>query len=267
MIGKVQPRRFGHHALAVLAAAMVGSTAFSLIWTTAAAVATGDRIPGLTWLVSMAVFSWLGVFIITLPSAGIVLSLLWPVTRRGTMAATWICILAGATIGIILAPLASPKLHGTTLLQLTIFMITGAAVAASYLVIANRLSRGAQPAKKPFADFSRQLQPSETICRQSQNMSNTSTPTDREIFDYLADSHAYWSEKSAVTLNFDSIDEVGSLIEAIRDSQEIARKDFTEARESFRSSDAIGIAMQVRSLGSLRVKLEAIWNVYHKQSE
>jgi len=44
-------------------------------------------------------------------------------------------------MGVILAPLASSKLHGTTLLQLAIFAVTGAAIAASYLAIANRLSR------------------------------------------------------------------------------------------------------------------------------
>ena len=150
MIATVHPRPFEHHALAVLAAAMVGSTAISLIWTTALGIAAGDRLPGLTWLVTLAVLFWLGVFIVALPSAGVILSLLWPVTRRGTVAANWICILAGAAMGIILAPLASPKLHGTTLLQLAAFAVAGAAIAASYLVIANRLSRDSQPAIKPF---------------------------------------------------------------------------------------------------------------------
>jgi hypothetical protein len=148
MIRTAQPRRFGHHALAVLGAAMVGSTAFSLIWTTALGVEAADRLPGLTWLVTMAALFWLAVFIIALPSAGIILSVLWPVTRRGTVAANWICILAGATMGIILAPMASPKLQGTTLLQLAIFAVTGAGISASYLIIANRLSRDTHAASQ-----------------------------------------------------------------------------------------------------------------------
>ncbi len=148
MIEKAQPRRFGHHAVAVLAAAMAGSTAFSLIWTTALAVATGVRSPGMTWLVTMAIACWLGVFIIALPTAGIAFSLLWPVIRRGTVASNLICMLSGTTVGIILAPLASPKLHGATLLQLAIFAAIGMAVAASYLVIANRLNRDMHAAGK-----------------------------------------------------------------------------------------------------------------------
>ncbi|WEK47529.1 MAG: hypothetical protein P0Y56_04345 [Candidatus Andeanibacterium colombiense] len=149
MTGETQPRRFGHHALAVLAAAMAGSTAFSLIWTTAMAVAMGDRLPGLTWLVTMAVLFWLGAFLIALPSAGIVLSLLWPVTRRGTVAGNRICIVAGGATGLILAPLASPKMHGATLLQLAVFAVIGAGIAAAYVGMADRLGRGPRSIIEP----------------------------------------------------------------------------------------------------------------------
>lgn len=104
---------------------------------------------GLTWLVTLAAAFWLPMFTIALPSAGMILTLLWPVTRRGTVAANWICILAGATMGIILAPLASPKLLGTTMLQFTAFAVSGVAIAASYLLVANRLNRDAHPASSP----------------------------------------------------------------------------------------------------------------------
>ncbi|OWK31805.1 hypothetical protein SPMU_01240 [Sphingomonas mucosissima] len=120
---------------------MLGSTVFALIWTIALSTAPGGHFLGLTWLVTMAVLLWLSVFMIALPSAGLVLSLLWPVTRRGSAAANGICMLAGAVMGMILAPLASPQMLGTTAIQLTVFAAVGAVVAASYVVIANRLSR------------------------------------------------------------------------------------------------------------------------------
>ena len=44
-------------------------------------------------------------------------------------------------MGVVLAPLASPKLHGATVIQLCIFALTGAGVAAIYLAITNRLGR------------------------------------------------------------------------------------------------------------------------------
>jgi len=140
MITATTPLRFAHHALAVLGAATIVATFFSLVWTAALAVAADGVVPGMTWLATMALLCWLGVFIVALPGAGMMLSLLWPVTRRGTPAAHIICLLAGFTLGVIVAPLASPDLHGATALQLAVFALTGAAVSACYLLIANRLS-------------------------------------------------------------------------------------------------------------------------------
>lgn len=128
---------------------MLGSTIFSLIWTVGLAAAANDRLPGMAWLATMAVLCWLAVFIVALPGAGIVFSLLWPITRRRTAAAWWVCIIAGATMGIILAPLASPKLHSATWTQLCVFALAGAALAAFYLILANRLGRDARSAVTP----------------------------------------------------------------------------------------------------------------------
>ncbi|GAA0736016.1 hypothetical protein CA233_00975 [Sphingomonas sp. ABOLD] len=141
MIEIAPPRRFAHHALAVLAAAMLGATLFAVLWTTMLGISAGVRSPGPTWLATLAVAFWLGTFMIMLPSATIVFSLLWPVTRRRTAAAGWICLLAGAATGILLAPLASPKLHGTTPLQLIAFALIGAGVAALYRILLDRLGR------------------------------------------------------------------------------------------------------------------------------
>ena len=136
-----EPLRFGHHALAVLGAAMMGSTILSLLLTTGLAGAADTRLAGATWLATMAILFWLGVFLVALPVAGIVLSLLFPVTRRRTVAGRWICVVAGATSGIILAPLASANFHGATPAQLGAFALTGAAVAGFYLLIGGRLGR------------------------------------------------------------------------------------------------------------------------------
>lgn len=141
MIGNAPPLRFARHALAVLAAALLGATLFAVLWTAALGISAGARSPGPTWLATLAVAFWLGTFVIMLPSAAIVFSLLWPVTRRRTAAAGWICLIAGAATGILLAPLASPKLHGTTPLQLATFAVIGAGVAGLYRVLLNRLGR------------------------------------------------------------------------------------------------------------------------------
>jgi hypothetical protein len=140
MITAPNPLRFGHHALAALGAAMLGSTIFSLIWSATLAVAAGDRMPGIAWLATLAAICWLGVFIIALPGAGVAFSLLWPITRRMTTAAKCICIGAGATIGIIFAPLSSPKFHGASIYQLCVFALTGAAIAVIYLAIIARFA-------------------------------------------------------------------------------------------------------------------------------
>ncbi|MGN7999519.1 hypothetical protein [Sphingomonas sp. 22176] len=146
MIGNAPPYRFTHHALAVLAAAMLGATLFAVLWTTMLGIHAGARSPGPTWLAMLAVLCWLSTFAITLPSAAIVFSLLWPATRRRTAAAGWICLIAGAATGILLAPLASPKLHGATPLQLAAFTLIGAGVAALYRILLNQLDRGGSSA-------------------------------------------------------------------------------------------------------------------------
>ena len=139
MITKSKPLGFGRHALAVLGAVMLGSTIFSLIWSAGLAFAIGDRLPGVGWLLAMTIAAWLGVFIIALPTAGILLSLLWPITRSGTIAARGLCVLAGVTAGILASPLASPKFAGATLSQMGIFALTGAVIAAIYLLILQRV--------------------------------------------------------------------------------------------------------------------------------
>ncbi|OYX66190.1 MAG: hypothetical protein B7Y88_04645 [Sphingomonadales bacterium 32-64-17] len=89
----------------------------------------------------MAVLFWLGTFMIALPSAGNVFSVFWPVIRRKTVAANCICVLSGATMGLIIAPTASSGARGASLPQLAIFAAFGATVAVSYLVIVNRFGR------------------------------------------------------------------------------------------------------------------------------
>lgn len=149
MIAELRPLRFSHHALAVLGAVMLGSTIFSLMWTAMLAAAADARLPGMLWLVTLSVLFWLSAFLVAFPGAGFVLSLLWPLTRRRTVAAKWICVIACATMGVILAPLANARLQGTTWLQLLVFALIGTAVAALYLLILDRLSRDARPKIAP----------------------------------------------------------------------------------------------------------------------
>lgn len=153
-----KPLRFGHHALAVLGATMLGSTVFSLIWTTALAVTANSRLPGSAWLAEVACIFWLGFFMIDLPSAGFVLSLLFPITLRRTAIANSICLGAGATMGVILAPLASPKFHGATLLQILAFALIGAVIAGLYLMLVGWFSRNAGPITAPFTPDRRSQQ-------------------------------------------------------------------------------------------------------------
>jgi hypothetical protein len=133
--------RFGHHALATLGAATLGATVFSIIFSIMLAMQGGGHLPGLSWLIVLTLACWLGVFILALPAAGLFFSLLWPVTRRRTPASGAICVIAGAAIGAILAPLVSPRHHGATLIQLAVFTATGVLIATAYLIIGNRLSK------------------------------------------------------------------------------------------------------------------------------
>jgi hypothetical protein len=136
-----QPIRFGHHSVAVLSAALLGSTIVAVVLTAGLAIDTIQQPMGAAWLATMAIAIWIGVFIVALPGAAIILSLIWPVTRRRTAASDAVCVMAGATGGIILAPLASSRMQGASFRQILLFAAIGAALALIYLVVAARLGR------------------------------------------------------------------------------------------------------------------------------
>jgi hypothetical protein len=136
-----QPIRFSQHSVAVLSAAMLGSTIVALVLTALLAVETIQRPIGPVWLATMAIAMWIGVFIVALPGAAIIFSVLWPVTRRRTAASKAVCLIAGTTGGIILAPLASTRMQGASVRQILLFAAIGAAVALIYLAVAARLGR------------------------------------------------------------------------------------------------------------------------------
>jgi hypothetical protein len=148
-----QPIHFGQHSVAVLSAAMLGSTVVALVFTAWLALETVERPMGTTWLGTMAIATWIGVFITALPGAAIILSILWPVTRRQTAASNAICLIGGATGGIILAPLASSRMQGASLSQILLFATIGAAFALIYLFSAATLGRRSSttvPAETPI---------------------------------------------------------------------------------------------------------------------
>ena len=90
---------------------------------------------------TLAVLCWLTIFISALPSAGLIFSLLWPVTRGLTAATGPLCIVAGTSMGILLAPLSSPKFHGATWMQIGVFALIGATIGASYFLFAKKIGR------------------------------------------------------------------------------------------------------------------------------
>lgn len=132
------PLRFRQHALAVFAAAFLGSTLFAL-FSIGLVVALGS-IPSLTWAVGVTVAVWIAIFLIALPGTAILFSLLWPVTRHGTRASAWICVIAGATLGVVLAPFSNPGLAGASASQIGLLAVTGAMLGALYVLFAARLA-------------------------------------------------------------------------------------------------------------------------------
>jgi hypothetical protein len=154
-----QPLRFGHHALAVLSATMVGSTVFALISTVAIAILARVPIP-VSLLASVTLACWFLVFFFSLPGAAILFSLLWPSTRRGTPAGAWICVIAGATLGVVLAPFGAKHPGGATLMQIALLGLTGAMIGALYVLFARRMARSSNPRRfVPARGFRHSLPP------------------------------------------------------------------------------------------------------------
>lgn len=82
---------------------------------------------------------------------------------------------------------------------------------------------------------------------------------DLEISRYVETCYVHRPGNATIALEFDSIDEVGALLESITQCLQVTRHDFADAADQLRSSDAIGYAMQVRKLGELRDKLDIVW--------
>jgi hypothetical protein len=150
------PLRFSQHVLAVLCTATLGSTIFTLIWTAAMVTLTQASLPA-GWLAGVLIASWIAVFMMALPGAAIVFSLLWPATRHGSVAGMWICVIAGAALGIVLAPLASPNWTGASLRQIALFAVTGAAFGGLYVACARRLAEAPPKDRRARHSFRHRL--------------------------------------------------------------------------------------------------------------
>lgn len=157
MLMAPQPLRFSHHALAVLASALLGSTVFAVLTTVAIAILSGDSFPGGAWLVWLAIASWFAAFVLALPGAAILFSLLWPTTRHGTAAGTWLCVIGGAVVGILAAPLASARHVSASPRQMILFAVTGAAFGLLYVFFARRLARSSGPHRASSRSFRHRL--------------------------------------------------------------------------------------------------------------
>lgn len=138
MLAAPLPLRFRHHALAVFAAAFLGSTLFALL--SIGLILAWGSIPSLSWAVGVTVAIWIAIFLIALPGTAILFSLLWPVTRHGRPASAWICVIAGATLGVVLAPFSNPGLAGASATQIVLLAVTGAALGALYVLFCKRLA-------------------------------------------------------------------------------------------------------------------------------
>jgi hypothetical protein len=143
-----QPLRFAQHAMAVLAAALLGSTIVTLLSVAAMVLLAKGPLPGAGWLVGVTLACWFTIFILALPGVGITFTLLWPATRHGTAAGGWICVLAGATLGMVLAPLGAAGGNGATLTQIAALGGIGAVIGAVYVAFARRMAKG--PARRPL---------------------------------------------------------------------------------------------------------------------
>lgn len=135
------PLRFSHHLVGVLAGSAVGPACAAL----ALAVMMGVAGYPARLLVEAFLLGWLAIGLLAVPAAAVVLSLLWPVTRRGTTAARWVCVTAGVTAGILLAPLSSKGMQGASPKQMLVFAAIGVVVAGVYCLTVARLGRPRRP--------------------------------------------------------------------------------------------------------------------------
>ena len=137
--------RFRHHLASVLLAATAGSAVPALILPVLMLLTGQAMAIGLGGTVVVTLIVWLGVALMAVPAAALVLALLWPLTRRGTAGGRWVCVTAGITAGLLLAPLGSKGWHGASPTQMLIFALTGAVVAGLYGALLARFARRREP--------------------------------------------------------------------------------------------------------------------------
>jgi hypothetical protein len=108
----------------------------------AAAVSGPDaRISLTTALVFVAVL-WLASAVVAAPVTAVVLSALWPVTRRGSVAGRWICVLAGITTGVVLGRAISHLASGSSgRAEVLMCALIGAGIGGVYCLVLARSAR------------------------------------------------------------------------------------------------------------------------------
>ena len=111
------PVPFLRHAGAVLVAASIGSLGFTTLIFICGIVADANQLGGesareaISGALAVAIAYGVLVFATTLVTLGPTLTVLWPVTRRGSSTSRTICLLASATLGIVLAVWYGTALH------------------------------------------------------------------------------------------------------------------------------------------------------------
>jgi hypothetical protein len=131
---------FAHRSLAVLGAAMATATAMALIFAATLAIEHPQLLRQRFAVVMLPVI-WLSVLMIVLPLGAVVLSLLWPLTRRMTPAADAICALAGIATALLLTPALLPAGETMGWKMFALLTMLGFTAGGFYIVIARQLCR------------------------------------------------------------------------------------------------------------------------------
>ncbi|MBB3912094.1 hypothetical protein [Sphingomonas desiccabilis] len=136
--GTARPLTLKAHASALLVAGVAGPlvSAFGSVALLLIAPGSAARmsLPNAAMVLCLL---WIAIAFVAAPTAAVLLSALWPVTRRGTAAGRAVCVLAGITGGIVLASLGGKGSLATMLIS----AIIGAATAGVYCVVLARALR------------------------------------------------------------------------------------------------------------------------------
>jgi hypothetical protein len=108
----------------------------------AAAVSPPDARMSLTTALVLVAVLWLASAAVVAPVIAVVLSALWPVTRRGSVAGRWICVLAGIATAIVLGRAISQLTSQSPVRsEALMWALIGAGIGGVYCLVLARSAR------------------------------------------------------------------------------------------------------------------------------